>query len=73
MWITGVELVLLWDKWDVTAGGSPEERAMEVTRETEPLMRRGPLLCGKAEGLGTVQPGEEKASGRPNCGLFGVF
>jgi len=29
----------------------------------------GPFLWGKAEGVGAVQPGEEKALGRPYCGL----
>jgi len=28
-----------------------------------------PLLQGQAERAGTVQPGEEKARGRPKCGL----
>jgi len=28
-----------------------------------------PLLCGKAVRVGAVQPGEEKAPGRPYCGL----
>jgi len=28
-----------------------------------------PLLLGKAETVGAVQPGEERAAGTPYCGL----
>ena len=31
--------------------------------------QRAPLLGGQAERVGAVQPGEEKAAGRPDCGL----
>jgi len=44
-------------------GAGPEEG-----RKNDP--RAGaPLLSGKAERVGAVQPGEEKAAGRPYCSL----
>jgi len=41
----------------------PEEHTKNDPRE------RTPLLGGKAERVGAVQPREEKALGRPCCGL----
>jgi len=41
----------------------PEEGHKNDQRDGTPLLR------GKAERVGAVQPGEEKAPGRPYCGL----
>jgi len=44
-------------------GAVPEESHKNIQRDGVPLLR------GKAERVGAVQPGEEKAMGRPYCGL----
>ena len=44
-------------------GVGPQEGHRNDPRDGEPL------LCGKAERVGTVQPGEEEAWERPSCGL----
>lgn len=45
-------------------GAGPEEGHKNEQRDGEPL------LWGKAERVGVVQPGEERAPGRPYCSLF---
>ena len=47
----------------------PEEVNKSDSRELEHLWAGTPLLRGKAETVWAVQPGEEKAAGRPYCGL----
>jgi len=43
---------------------------MELSDNSEDNERTGaPLLQRQAEGAGLVQPGKEKAPGRPYCGL----
>ena len=44
-------------------GAGPEEGHKNDQRDGTALLR------GKAERVGVVQPGEEKAPGRPSCGL----
>jgi len=44
-------------------GAGPEEGHKDGPRAEAPLLR------GKAERVGAVQPGEEKAAGRPDCSL----
>jgi len=45
-------------------GAGPEEG------HKNDLMAEAPLLWEKAEGVGAVQPGEEKAAGRPYSNLL---
>jgi len=45
------------------AGAGPEEGHEDFERA------EAPLLCRKFEGIGLIQPGEEKGLGRPHCSL----
>ena len=47
-----------WTCWSRSRGGHKNDLRVGT-----------PLLWGKAERVGAVQPGEEKAPMRPNCGL----
>jgi len=48
----------MWTCWSVSRGGPQND-----------LRAGAPLLRGQAETAGAVQPGEEKAAGRPYCSL----